>query len=1770
MSDSFVLELGDAIGIKYMDTSEHIYVITYIDADNLILHDIDDISEKYVPIVNLHIDDINIAAISLIYRNSVKGYALQNGLSVGLGVNIQFSDQAYPIRGEITHMYNDAITVVLDNTFETIYIDFKYQGIPIDANKRPLITYITPFKYSSTDRPKDRIVKLITTNILPNLQVKDGIINVPNIVNAIIRKYPKLLTPDMSEFITTVTIEYFKTLDNQYQEPSTSTHNIKSTLDVPSSVHASKYQLQLAINDADTLIKEDETEAYMAVSEQNYDIDEQVNEMLNEFLSTIPDNNRTPMVMKGLQRMLHRYRQLYSLYILSKPQATIEDNLSMQGLYPSWVIPVVAQNLNDVNIASQLSKLQSTYNTNSDNRYNEYLINIDRIYSSVSLYDPETCSYIRQVPIDKLGISIPSDPMPGEPVKYTITQYTQNDPICQTGLLMFPLYLRYYSTYTLPTSMLYKKVSRPMFILNTTLPHIKINKVLMDIDMGGISTNTKAYTHYVIPKYQNNIISPNTAQLFATMAAAECDIEKYISSYGTGYSIYSLISDLSVYGLYYFNSDEYDYKIVNSVLKKRIHMFDTRLDGMLNVFSKLHKKIHSAKKHEQYNSLCNLFTQSVVDEIFGAYKLPIGAKYTASELISTLKSIDGGTFYIMNIMLAYITSKTDYSYSPISPYGEDVDIDNVPLSLLTSKPDTDECKHVKVVAKYISMEDLMNDNHKELTINDVKVSDSDYALLLENSNTIAYYVRHRNKWVKDTSVIDTFVLDSPHMFCNLKLKCIPNHSTKHCVNLVDFASYLINQLNADIAYNIKSIKPFDISSIQEMFDRYYTKLQNLMTISHLARIKQTLYHYKLGTTIDKLDVVISPYFQEFIEIIGEEAIKSKYSQLLEFCQKYTRPNNIENNIETPHWRYCTLTQVPLVPNSLYEIAYLYNMYSSDINEFNVQVELLKQRVGVLGDDGDSVVDKYTGYKLSDIEFDNSEEYDDAGFVAKTRAVIEADVDETKQQIITNLQNERDYALIRYVVKLITEKMGIDGIPLIPFITQKVQLYLPQKMTSSIDRTIWVMIYTISMLSISLQINIPDLKPTVSVPGCVNSLSGYPVLGDKSDMALITYLICIVQSIPSKSEPLKEPWKSFAKYTDVSVISPILISIIDTYFMTDVDIISKIEYKKRYITYHSVYDGAEHSVNSWDNYVPFKNISLVSKGFVNADLSISKISDNPTKYMPITIEGALYYISAVLQYYIYNITVRNFKGDKKGTTYRRAVVNACCYTPLTMTLMEYITSEEPRIIAQLENAKRVVYAYSTVAKLLKGMTVRFHQSSYNTIIHPLRYTVYPSTIQAFFDKHTAYKSSTAQKETGDMYTNEEFERLLYSIYGNTLYKIDDISTLVTSKILTPDNIKTYLNTYKATVDASIMLSRHIILPADVINEFDGVLSKYVDVNIEPPVLSKFRTYLQSRISSMYKIISDAFSLVKTSVPWMSRLNPKHPSYMFYNFSTSYRSIKVCLEWVKTAACIFPSRIIHNINRYQGTVFMDLSSQHMIDIDAILSAKYTATMGLHNDQLIELFKTILPTLIMFTDVVYTTVTFAQQHMDVDTTVLLIKYYIHVLISFLIQSASDVNVDKYAPKTLPNIIIKYITTVFDLCISEVTQLDRKLKTLADDNLQIRNIEKNNLLKEFENMTKEEQSMNKLLKQLKLNRWAAPEDLHHYTKAGYDKGEQIQYDAPLVDADIPDDMDMYDNPNQAYSENVGENVDVYDDDYEGKDGWEMDADYIDQNELEDGGDNY
>jgi hypothetical protein len=108
----------------------------------------------------------------------------------------------------------------------------------------------------------------------------------------------------------------------------------------------------------------------------------------------------------------------------------------------------------------------------------------------------------------------------------------------------------------------------------------------------------------------------------------------------------------------------------------------------------------------------------------------------------------------------------------------------------------------------------------------------------------------------------------------------------------------------------------------------------------------------------------------------------------------------------------------------------------------------------------------------------------------------------------------------------------------------------------------------------------------------------------------------------------------------------------------------------------------------------------------------------------------------------------------------------------------------------------------------------------------------------------------------------------------------------------------------------------------------------------------------------------------------------------------------------------------------------------------------------------------------------------------------------------------------------------TSFTICSIDNQTIQSKLQTLVDDNIQIKNNEKNNMLTELGNLSKDEQVSNKVLKQLKLKRWATPANLRAYTKSGYDKDNK---DTQYIDTEIIENI----------VQDVGNNDDIIDGDY-------------------------
>ena len=66
------------------------------------------------------------------------------------------------------------------------------------------------------------------------------------------------------------------------------------------------------------------------------------------------------------------------------------------------------------------------------------------------------------------------------------------------------------------------------------------------------------------------------------------------------------------------------------------------------------------------------------------------------------------------------------------------------------------------------------------------------------------------------------------------------------------------------------------------------------------------------------------------------------------------------------------------------------------------MDLIEAEQGRLSDGGDKIVDKYSGYTISNIKSDSNEGFDEQGFVVRTRAVIEKSKEETIEEFLSTI------------------------------------------------------------------------------------------------------------------------------------------------------------------------------------------------------------------------------------------------------------------------------------------------------------------------------------------------------------------------------------------------------------------------------------------------------------------------------------------------------------------------------------------------------------------------------------------------------------------------------------------------------------------------------------------------------------------------------------------------------------------------------------------------
>ena len=294
------LELGDIIQIiapSNSELNENIFLIDYIDENKIKILNVDpEIStdEIILNIENFVFMDKTITQINLLDRSDKKGYIKQNNIELNNWLEIKFNtDIPIILTGQVLSIEEDMIEIKTWPNNQVIYIDFAYKGLPESLN----IDYI-----NIRNEPDDFKRQQSNTLTLQEEVEGEEIMSELNNDEIINKLRQEQIFADSLVF------------DDDYEAEEI------------------KYRIEV-----------DE-------SEKRYDLEEQLNDLLNDMVSKIDPAKKNSSINR-LNKELNRFVELrekfsnfygnnLTIKTIDTKKPIIENITSLKKL-PMWLIPIV-------------------------------------------------------------------------------------------------------------------------------------------------------------------------------------------------------------------------------------------------------------------------------------------------------------------------------------------------------------------------------------------------------------------------------------------------------------------------------------------------------------------------------------------------------------------------------------------------------------------------------------------------------------------------------------------------------------------------------------------------------------------------------------------------------------------------------------------------------------------------------------------------------------------------------------------------------------------------------------------------------------------------------------------------------------------------------------------------------------------------------------------------------------------------------------------------------------------------------------------------------------------------------------------------------------------------------------------------------------------------------------------------------------------------------------------------------------------------------------
>lgn len=606
---------------------------------------------------------------------------------------------------------------------------------------------------------------------------------------------------------------------------------------------------------------------------------------------------------------------------------------------------------------------------------------------------------------------------------------------------------------------------------------------------------------------------------------------------------------------------------------------------------------------------------------------------------------------------------------------------------------------------------------------------------------IFYYRRLKFNWIRDDEIgIESF-MDSNDLFCNVSKNCIKNNNNKICETPQQAKIRVKNENKEELKKEFH--KRFDMT-IEELEKKYAKEINANMLkneknelLQEISLLKANNLAFEIGKRAQKDEILRSPYLDLMELIYSQEDFTKKQQDICVFVDNFCREAKVDSLNEELHWYYCKETNTKLFPASIYRLAQTF----TSGGDYQDILERVCAEVGTESDDGDAIVDKYSGYILRKKDLSAEEGYDDAGHKLISRDIIEKDLgvihEETKkkQRIFENEYSELLYNVLQSIANNLD--IPIDSIE--DMVLRNTNIFIHKNLLTEAKyqkkveahakktgknlasyekyKNETMLIILGSMLLISIQTAIPSFKTKKTFPSCVRSFSGYPMSG-MEDLTGIEYIACVMVKMKSAISP----WDALRNVKQEK-LSLRMKEVIEKFIMPSGEIQELYVAKKEYMALHPENIAPEeHKIQKWLSFMPPVVETKVIPGLKNVTSEFKKdLIEKMKKGDPSQDNSIMLLRSKNIQHsfaVIENINQQVKKKDLllKTSTKVPFVENACCNEDENLTNpLIYFNEGDANIKLYLQKVAKNQKTLKDI-QLLSSARMMYHDES-TSIAYP---------------------------------------------------------------------------------------------------------------------------------------------------------------------------------------------------------------------------------------------------------------------------------------------------------------------------------------------------------------------------------------------------------------------------------------------------------------------